>query len=399
MIRRILPSTRGDWTRELELVGADRGGWDRVWSRSEVLVFKAGPLPPSAANILKQCMLSAGGDAIVSRETVCCRCDHTDAILVGMPRHLRHAAESLRGQPFGLAELGDSLARLLEEPPAVRSVPHARGVLDLSDPPVVMGILNITPDSFSDGGLYMDPGAAVARALEMKAQGASIVDAGAESTRPGSMPVPPREQIGRLLPVIEGIRAVDPVLPLSVDTSSAEVASAVLEAGADFINDTGALVDPGMASLAARTGAPVILMHMKGRPLDMQADPSYRDVLEEVFTFLAGRVEAAVRAGVRRDRILVDPGIGFGKRLEDNVLLIRRLGELRYLGCPVVLGHSRKSFIGLLTGEKDPAARDLAGLAVPACAVGRADVLRVHDVAATCAVLHVARALQGGGAW
>jgi dihydropteroate synthase len=399
MIRRILPATRGDWTRELELVGADRGGWERVFSRSEVLVFKTGPLAPAAANILKQCMLSAGGDAIVSRETVCCRCDRTDAILVGMPRHMRLAAESLQGQPFGLAALGAALTCLLEEPPRTRSVQHARGALDLSDPPVVMGILNLTPDSFSDGGLYMDPGVAVARALEMKAQGASIVDAGAESTRPGSLPVLPGEQIGRLVPVIEGIRAAEPDLAISVDTTSPEVASAALEAGADIINDTGALGDPGMASLAARSGAPVILMHMKGRPLDMQADPSYRDVLEEVFTFLEERVEAAVRAGVSRDRILVDPGIGFGKRLEDNLLLIRRLGEFRYLGCPVVLGHSRKSFIGLLTGEKDPAARDLAGLAVSACAAGRADVLRVHDVAGTCSVLHVARALHGGGAW
>jgi len=396
MIRRLLLSTEADWVREMGLVGADPGSWDRVRHRSEVIVLRTGPMPSPAANILKQCMLSSGGDAIVARGVIDCSCDSSCALLVGMPRHLRHAAESLLGQPFGLSAISAEITRLLSPrvPAPVRSSPCARPLV-FGQVPLVMGILNVTEDSFSDGGLYLDPDAAVRRGMQMAEEGADIIDAGAESTRPGSVGVPPSVQTERLVPVLRALRRELPSMPISVDTSSAEAAAAALDEGADIVNDVRALADPAMAPLAAARGACVILVHMKGAPADMQVAPCYADVIEEVSEFLAERVGAAVSAGIEPDRIMVDPGIGFGKRLEDNILLLRRLGELAFLGRRIVVGYSRKRFLGALTGIEDPAGRDRAGHAVAALCAGAADIIRVHDVSGTKAVLRTAAALTG----
>lgn len=396
MIRRLFLDSETEWRRELDLVGADPAGWERFASRADLVVMKTGPLSPPAANILKQCMLSSGGDAMVARGAVCCSCDRTDAILVGMPRHFRLAAKSLEGQPFGLAGLAAAVEAALSPPDLPSEIPLRHGALRFGGAPLLMGILNVTPDSFSDGGLYVEPRRAVERALEMRDQGAAVVDVGAESTRPGSIPVGAAVQIERILPVIRGIRSADPGLPLSVDTSSAEVARAALLEGADMINDVTALGESAMARLAAAEGVPVVLMHMKGVPATMQDAPWYDDALGEVYSFLEERVSAALAAGVPRDRILVDPGLGFGKRLEDNLLLVRRAAEFRGTGCRTVLGYSRKRFIGELTGIAEPAGRDEAGIAVAAISCGKVDVLRVHDVARTAAAVHVAHAVIGG---
>lgn len=396
MIRRLFLDSETEWRRELDLVGADPAGWERFASRADLVVMKTGPLSPPAANILKQCMLSSGGDAMVARGAVCCSCDRTDAILVGMPRHFRLAAKSLEGQPFGLAGLAAAVEAALSPPDLPSEIPLRHGALRFGGAPLLMGILNVTPDSFSDGGLYVEPRRAVERALEMRDQGAAVVDVGAESTRPGSIPVEAAVQIERILPVIRGIRSADPGLPLSVDTSSAEVARAALLEGADMINDVTALGESAMARLAAAEGVPVVLMHMKGVPATMQDAPWYDDAVGEVYSFLEERVSAALAAGVPRGRILVDPGLGFGKRLEDNLLLVRRAAEFRGTGCRTVLGYSRKRFIGELTGIAEPAGRDEAGIAVAAISCGKVDVLRVHDVARTAAAVHVAHAVIGG---
>ncbi len=396
MIRRLFLDSETEWRRELDLVGADPAGWERFASRADLVVMKTGPLSPPAANILKQCMLSSGGDAMVARGAVCCSCDRTDAILVGMPRHFRLAAKSLEGQPFGLAGLAAAVEAALSPPDLPSEIPLRHGALRFGGAPLLMGILNVTPDSFSDGGLYVEPLRAVERALEMRDQGAAVVDVGAESTRPGSIPVEAAVQIERILPVIRGIRSADPGLPLSVDTSSAEVARAALLEGADMINDVTALGESAMARLAAAEGVPVVLMHMKGVPATMQDAPWYDDAVGEVYSFLEERVSAALAAGVPRGRILVDPGLGFGKRLEDNLLLVRRAAEFRGTGCRTVLGYSRKRFIGELTGIAEPAGRDEAGIAVAAISCGKVDVLRVHDVARTAAAVHVAHAVIGG---
>lgn len=249
--------------------------------------------------------------------------------------------------------------------------------------PRLLGVVNVTPDSFSDGGRFLAPEAAVAHALELEAAGADELDLGAESTRPGAKAVSPKEQLRRLLPVVKTLRRRCG-LPLSVDTRSAFVARACLDEGAEIINDVSALRhDPRLAELAAERGCRVILMHMRGEPRTMQKNPRYRDVVRAVVKFFEARLRFCRRAGIAEERIILDPGIGFGKTVEHNLELLRRLPELTALGRPVMIGVSRKSFLGKITGEEQPARRVSASVAAGLFAAERgAAVLRVHDVAA-----------------
>jgi dihydropteroate synthase len=260
--------------------------------------------------------------------------------------------------------------------------------------PKLMGVVNVTPDSFSDGGLYLDPEAAVAHGRELTEAGAEILDVGGESTRPGAEPVSVEEELRRVVPVIRGLSGAGP--RISVDTSKAAVAAAALDAGAEIVNDVTALRgDPEMAPLCAERGATVVLMHMLGEPRTMQEDPRYDDVVAEVKAFLAERLKAAVAAGIAEERVWLDPGIGFGKTGAHNMELLRRLGELRELGRPLVVGTSRKSFIGKVDGS--PADRRLGGTiasSVHAAAEGAA-ILRVHDVAEVRQAMAVAAAILG----
>jgi dihydropteroate synthase len=256
-----------------------------------------------------------------------------------------------------------------------------------------MGIVNVTPDSFSDGGLYTDAGAAIAHALELEADGAGILDIGGESTRPGADPVGAEEERRRVVPVIEGLRERGVRAQVSVDTSKASVAAAALEAGAALVNDVTALRgDPAMVELVAARGAECCLMHMLGEPRTMQEDPRYGDVVSEVKAFLQERMAFAVNQGVSEDRILLDPGIGFGKTAEHNLELLGRLGELVALGRPVVIGTSRKSFLGRITGRTVD--DRLAGtIATNVLAYERgARIFRVHDVAPVYDALVIAGA-------
>jgi dihydropteroate synthase len=258
----------------------------------------------------------------------------------------------------------------------------------------LMGVVNVTPDSFSDGGLYLDPGAAIAHGRDLAAVGAEILDVGGESTRPGAAIVPEEEELRRVVPVVEGLRDLGCLV--SVDTSKASVAVAALNAGAEIVNDVTALRgDPEMADLCAERGVTVVLMHMRGDPRSMQDDPRYGDVAAEVRDFLAERLEVATAAGIAEERVWLDPGIGFGKTATHNLELLRRLGELRDLGRPLVVGTSRKSFIGRIDGSG--AGERLGGTiasSVIAAAEG-ADVLRVHDVAEMRQALAVAAAILG----
>ena len=259
---------------------------------------------------------------------------------------------------------------------------------------LVMGILNVTPDSFSDGGRFFDPGVAVARGVEMVRSGADMIDVGGESTRPGSDGVSAGEEIGRVVPVISELAAsVD--VPISIDTMKAEVAKEAIAAGATIINDLTALgFDPEMTGLAAETGAAVILMHMKGRPRTMQQNPRYDDVVAEVRSYLADAAERVISGGVSRDRVMIDPGIGFGKTFDHNLSLINNLDRLVDLGYPVVLGVSRKAFIGAILGaEVDE--RLCGGLAAGLMgAVRGAHVIRAHDVEPTVESVRVVDAVR-----
>jgi dihydropteroate synthase len=271
----------------------------------------------------------------------------------------------------------------------------------------VMGIINVTPDSFSDGGRYLDPRTAIAHGVELARQGADILDVGGESTRPGAEPVTLREELSRVVPVVEGLAERLPGVQISIDTSKSQVAERALAAGASLVNDVSALRgDPQMATVVASSGADCCLMHMAGEPRTMQRDPHYENVVQDVRSFLQERVAFAVAEGVREERIMIDPGIGFGKTIAHNLELLRRLDELVSVGRPIAIGTSRKSFIGAILaqarGQDEPAApgdrlQGTSASCVLALERG-ASVFRVHDVAAVRDALAMAAATLHG-AW
>ncbi len=256
-----------------------------------------------------------------------------------------------------------------------------------------MGIVNVTPDSFSDGGEFFETALAIAHGLALRDEGAAIVDVGGESTRPGAAAIDAESEIERVAPVVKGLTEAGATV--SIDTSKAAVAAVAIDSGAAIVNDISALNDPAMAPLCAERRVGLVLMHMQGSPRTMQRDPSYRDVVTEVHDFLADRVERALLAGVGGDRIWVDPGIGFGKLLEHNLALLRNLDQFAGLGCGVLVGTSRKSFIGAISGVEDAADRLGGTIAsnVLAAAAGAA-ILRVHDVAAHREALSIASAVR-----
>lgn len=267
--------------------------------------------------------------------------------------------------------------------------------LDLAEP-LVMGVLNVTPDSFSDAGRYADAAAAIRHGHELAAEGAAIIDVGGESTRPGARPVPPEEQLRRVIPVVRAL-ARETRAVISVDTSEPEVMRRAVEAGAGFINDIRALTRPGALEAAAAGGAAVCLMHMQGDPQTMQRNPEYGDVVNEVKAMLAARVQACVAAGIDRGRLCIDPGFGFGKAQAHNLELLRRLPEFAELDLPLLVGLSRKSLLQALT-DRAADARLAGSVALAALAVMQgATIVRAHDVAATRDALRVAAAVRGGG--
>jgi len=269
---------------------------------------------------------------------------------------------------------------------------HARGTLDLAQP-VVMGVLNVTPDSFSDGGRYLDPERALEQALRLVEEGAQIIDVGGESTRPGATTVDCEEELRRVLPVVRALAARTPVL-VSVDTSRPEVIEQAVAAGAGMINDVRALQRPGARAAAARSGAAVCLMHMRGEPVSMQQGVAYTDVVGEVRTQLAARLAECAAAGIAVERTCIDPGFGFGKLPEHNLALLRHLADFATLGRPVLAGLSRKSLLKVLTG-REPQARLAGSLALATIAVLHgAQIIRAHDVGATLDAVRVAAALR-----
>ena len=268
-----------------------------------------------------------------------------------------------------------------------------RGQLDFSAGCVVMGVLNVTPDSFSDGGEFFDMDKAIEHGLQMVVDGAAIIDVGGESTRPGTKPVSAKQQIKRVIPVIEALaKKVD--VPISIDTYNVKVAKAALEAGAAMINDITALNDEHTGELAAEQQVPVVLMHMQETPVTMQVEPKYKDVVREVRQFLLTRAKRAEQFGIPKERIFIDPGIGFGKTLEHNLLLLKNLDKFVATGYRVLVGTSRKSFIGKITGKERPSDRIFGTAATVAlCAAAGVSIVRVHDVAEMVDVVKVANAI------
>ena len=312
--------------------------------------------------------------------------------LAGGPLWFDRVEALERGRPGEVIPAADAPAPVLlhlTSPRAVLAPGRGGG-------PAIMGILNVTPDSFSDGGRFLDPALALARGQAMVADGADILDIGGESTRPGAAPVPEDEERARTAPVIAALRRGGVAVPVSIDTRKAGVAGAALEEGALIVNDVSALrFDPAMAGVVTRAGVPVVLMHALGDPQTMQDAPAYEDVVPDVYDFLAQAVTDALAAGIARDRIVLDPGIGFGKTMAHNLALLRNLSLFHALGCPLLLGASRKRFIGTLSGEPEAARRMPGSLCVAlAGAAQGVQTLRVHDVAETRAALALWRAIH-----
>ncbi|MZP42775.1 dihydropteroate synthase [Heliobacterium gestii] len=338
-------------------------------------ILRVNGVPAKAANLLKQEMLARGGDCAVRRQTCVLAVDETDCILMGTERQYRDLCRKLRMQPFGLKGLADRIEATLRRYGERRPYRlDCRGkALSLGERTLVMGILNVTPDSFSDGSSYPSVRDALRRMEEMVAEGADLIDVGAESTRPGFTALTAEEEMERLQPYLREIVAHCPV-PVSVDTYKAATARQALEAGAHIINDIWGLQrDPEMAAVAAAYGAPVVVMH--NRP-----DTEYTDLMGEIVAFLAESVQIAEAAGIPPEAIIVDPGIGFGKTYEQNLDVMNRFGELRSLGKPILLGASRKSLIAR-TLDLPPLDRVEGTLATTVLAIAKGvDIVRVHDV-------------------
>jgi dihydropteroate synthase len=381
---------------ELTRVGADTVGIAKMRDKAAFLTFSARGIRAPGANILKQEMLSLGGEAAVGRGVVNCSIDRTDVLLLGTKKQYRGLARKLRAQPFGLRALGEEIRSAISGLDRSFELGWTGGSLQLSQRPHVMGVLNVTPDSFSDGGDFSEPEAAVDRALQMVEEGADIVDIGGESTRPGAPPAGEEVELARVLPLLDSL-APRLGVPLSIDTYKAGVARLAVRAGASIVNDiTGLNGDPDLARVVSEEGCAVVVMHMRGTPRTMQADTRYDDLLGEVFQKLNENVARALEAGISKERIIVDPGIGFGKSPEGSLALLRRLRELKTLGCPILVGMSRKSFIGKTLGIEAPKERLEGSLAAAALAVWNgAHIVRTHDVRETRRAVDLAWAVRG----
>lgn len=380
---------------QLEDLGVDPGGIQRMLGKTRVLNVLLHNMPCGAANILKQEMLTLGGDAAVARGTVCCSISHSDVLLMGTPRQLADLPQRLAAQPFGLAAVGEELSTLLQRSQNPAQYLKGRGtVLDLTQP-CVMGILNATPDSFHDGGTYTSLDDLLYRAEQQALGGADMFDVGGESTRPGAAQVELKSELERVLPLVEALkREFD--LPVSIDTTKAEVARCSIECGAAFVNDiSGLKFDPHMAEVVAQTNAGVFVMHTPARPEVMQNYTGYSDLIGEVTAELKDSVAVAQAAGVDQDYIALDPGVGFGKGVKGNLTLIQHLEEIVALGYPVLLGTSRKSFIGRILGQPETKERLAGSLATIIMGLTHgARIFRVHDVAASRQALDMSWAVM-----
>ncbi|HPX62078.1 MAG TPA: dihydropteroate synthase [Deltaproteobacteria bacterium] len=379
--------------QELQRIGVDPAGIARMSPKMEHYCLKLCGLQCRQANIVKQEMLALGGDAAVARGTVACSIESTDAILIGTAKQLHRLCIKLRRQPFGLAGLAAEISGLMANTHAgVRIWQTCQREISLSRP-LVMGILNITPDSFSDGGTFLDHSRALDWALEMIDQGADIIDIGGESTRPGAATVSAEEEIRRTAPVITAIKARTDC-PLSIDTWKGAVAQAALDAGAEIVNDiSGLTFDPLLADITAKHRAAIVLMHTRGKPDTMQSNTSYDDLIGSIFAGLQYSVQAALDAGIAPSQIAVDPGIGFGKSVEGNLEILRRLGEFSGLGYPLLIGASRKSFISRTLGKPTDQLQFGTAAATALAIANGASIVRVHDVAAMRDVADMAHAV------
>lgn len=347
------------------------------------------------ANIIKQEMLSLGGDAAVSRYSVSCSVKETDVVIMGTVKQINRFADKISSQPFGLVNIYNAIKQLLtniEKDHFILKTYHREMII--GERTLIMGILNVTPDSFSDGGRFRSPEDAVKQGLKMVEDGADIIDVGGESSRPGAEAISTEDEMERVVPVIKAL-SIQVHVPISVDTTKSEVARESIEYGAEIVNDISAMTfDDQMPSVIAQTGAAVVLMHMRGKPQDMQkGDLSYGSICGDIIEYLKKKMADAHSSGIPLERVLIDPGFGFGKTGDDNLRLLKKLSELRMLGRPIVAGVSRKAFIGRITGGEPSDREEGTAAAVTAAIMNGANVVRVHDVGAMKKVAAMADAI------
>jgi dihydropteroate synthase len=384
-------------------IGVDPYGIDAMARKTININILLEKQPCKIANIIKQEMLSIGGDAAVARGSVACSTPVSDILMMGTLKQILTLAKKIEKQPFGLnliaREIFDILNNIYQSEYVWKT---SRRKITLGRKTMVMGILNVTPDSFSDSGLFSSSQKAIEHGLAMADEGADIIDIGGESTRPGSRSVGVKIELKRVLPVIEGL-AKKIKIPISVDTKKAEVARLAVDFGAEIINDISALNgDKNMAETIRKTRAAVILMHMRGKPKNMQKGSlAYDNLMGEITDYLKQSSKKALNAGVEKDCIVIDPGIGFGKTPEDNYKIIKDLSELKALGMPVLIGTSRKSFIGKITGGEPDERMEGTAATIAAAIMNGCHIIRVHDVAAmkkvaavTDAIVHAWQVVQ-----
>ncbi len=394
MLRQLTINDKNQLKLEMARCQVDPAGINIMLEKGEFIILKTPPLPAAGCNILKQQMLSIGGEAAVSKGAANCSIDSKPAIIFGTRKQFKQLVASLDYQCFGLERLQQELKEFLSKSSGtIFEVGQQR--FDLSKKTLIMGILNVTPDSFSDGGHYSGEEKAYGHAMKMIEQGADIIDIGGESTRPGAAAVDLKTELSRVIPVIEKIRQKNDI-PISIDTYKSEVAEKALTAGADIVNDISGLnFDEKMVEVIAKNKASAVLMHIQGTPQNMQKKPVYENMIDEILAYLWKSAGKLKNSGIDKTKIVLDPGIGFGKPWRKNYDIIRYLNEFKSAGYPLLVGPSRKSFIGNLLDL--PADERLEGTlaAVTASILNGADIVRVHDVKETFRAVRVADEIIG----
>ena len=384
---------RKNLDKELEHIGVDRAAFDIFNWKSNLILLKLYDVNGKGANILKQEFLANGGDVAVNRDVASWKAEKTDCLLIGTEKVYKRVYDKLAFEPFfGLTEVRKLIEKVLNKKQPDTMEVNGK-TFEFGKKRYIMGILNTTPDSFSDGGKFNNIESALKHAKEMLEEGADIIDVGGESTRPGAEKVPEEVEIQRTAPVIKEIRNTFPDAVISIDSYKANVAEVAIKNGANIINDiSGLRFDERMKSVAKEYGVPVVVMHIKGTPENMQKNPYYENVIKELLEYFDERINALESFGI--SKIIIDPGIGFGKRIEDNLQIIDRLNAFKIFGKPVLLGASRKSFLGH-TLNKTVEQRLYGTLAADAYGIFRgADIIRVHDVAPHKDLLKMFEAIQ-----
>lgn len=400
IIRKLNIRTKKQGLEEFAKIGASLPGQHIMVNKIFPLALKVKNIDVRAANILKQEMLSRDGDVVTSRQSLVKSEGLVNIIILGMEKAVLSLIDKIKMQPFGLKELSVQLAEYitLEQSISTRKIIKI-GETDFNmdqEGVLIMGILNITPDSFYDGGQYFEKNSAFKRVEEIIEQGAHIIDVGGMSTRPGSKPVSLDEELNRTIPVIKYAAKNFGKIPVSIDTYRSEVASRAIDSGAVIINDiSGLSADNMMMELASQSKSSIIIMHMQGNPENMQENPAYSDVVDEVYDYLYERTQKAIEAGIEKGKIIIDPGVGFGKKIEHNLEILSRFSEFNEMGYPVLIGVSRKSFIGNLLGGLSAEERLEGSIAAAVYAfINGASILRVHDVKETLHAIKITKAIK-----